>query len=732
MSDTDHQANSVPDATLFPPAMLAASRWLLRDAAKIPLYVAGGRRVGTLDGERDQARLTTFAVAATTLLAHPERATGLGFALGHGWHGADLDGCLNDNGDFVKDWAAAFVDEARNAGCYVEKSPSRHGVHVMGYGPLPEGSCHGKDGNGIEIYDHGRYFTVTGWRLGALPERPMGSMAGAMVLLPKGRAKPKLVVSNTPPETGQNGPTAHASVGVSTTWLHERARATEALKAISADCTRDEWIKIGMALHHASKGHPEGCAIWEAWSMTAPHRYAGDCAYQWQSLKGETESPVTLGSLYARAKVEGWVPPEMRAENAPDTSHLNVGGSDALTAFVLDRARHQRDPAAIVKTSAPAFYIEGLLLDRVAGTLVAPGGTSKTTLLIHLGISTALGRDWLGRKVAAGSFVLFSLDDPQEDLDEARARVIGSMKLDAAAIALVSQRVRLVSLRGFPEVLTFANTNDRGMAEASGLRERLTAAVRALGLTDLRCVVLDTLRQFAGGTTNDDRVVTIATQAVTGMVDALGCVGMVSHHSTKAAVRDGIDADQYYGSGSAALGDNLRFVWVLTRVEERDPDKRAEILTRDYHIDPMQAPLAASASQLLVLTDTRGSLIRERVDPMMVARDGYQFHRIDARRKSRAEKVEQGLAGAREAIVAILREGAAVGKVIIAGLRERGLGGRTADLQGVIGGLEQEGVITRLERDKHGQPRGAYTLGAGSQKVGASPGASDGSQHEGG
>lgn len=78
----------------------------------------------------------------------------------------DLDGCRNESGQ-LNPIAAAIVDELDS---YAEWSPSGSGVHLIARGRLQGRRCRRGP---IEIYDRGRYFTVTGQRLEGVPHSPM-------------------------------------------------------------------------------------------------------------------------------------------------------------------------------------------------------------------------------------------------------------------------------------------------------------------------------------------------------------------------------------------------------------------------------------------------------------------------------------------------------------------------------------------------------------------------------
>ncbi len=83
----------------------------------------------------------------------------------------------------------------------------------------------------------------------------------------------------------------------------------EALGYISADCSRDDWIRVGMGLHDAGvkSGSPDtGFYLWDQWSSQSPEKYPGqnDLATQWRSFK--PDNGVTLGTLFHIAAENGY------------------------------------------------------------------------------------------------------------------------------------------------------------------------------------------------------------------------------------------------------------------------------------------------------------------------------------------------------------------------------------------------------------------------------------------
>jgi putative DNA primase/helicase len=86
------------------------------------------------------------------------RMKGVGFVFSESdpFVGIDLDDCISADTDEIEPHAKEIIDQLNS---YTEISPSGKGVHVIAKGKLPEGWR--KNGN-VEIYDNGRYFTITG------------------------------------------------------------------------------------------------------------------------------------------------------------------------------------------------------------------------------------------------------------------------------------------------------------------------------------------------------------------------------------------------------------------------------------------------------------------------------------------------------------------------------------------------------------------------------------------
>jgi hypothetical protein len=133
----------------------------------------------------DPATWTTFEEACKA--SRDYAGVGYVFSPDDPFVGIDLDDCLDTDGT-VRPWAMPIL--VSFADTYMEVSPSGTGVKVFTKGTL-KGSCKGPIEDGaVEIYDRGRFFTVTGQRWNDAPIAITEQQAaiGAAVELITGRA----------------------------------------------------------------------------------------------------------------------------------------------------------------------------------------------------------------------------------------------------------------------------------------------------------------------------------------------------------------------------------------------------------------------------------------------------------------------------------------------------------------------------------------------------------------
>lgn len=149
-------------ATEIPSELKSSVRWVVwryEERNGKPTKVPYDARRGTRAASDDPQTWCSFEEAVR---AHESSTTyaGVGFMLGDGWTGIDLDKCRSAETGVIEDWAVKIISEMDS---YTEVSPSGLGIHILIRGHLPKGR---KRTGRIEMYDRLRYFTITGQIVG--------------------------------------------------------------------------------------------------------------------------------------------------------------------------------------------------------------------------------------------------------------------------------------------------------------------------------------------------------------------------------------------------------------------------------------------------------------------------------------------------------------------------------------------------------------------------------------
>ena len=106
-------------------------------------------------------KTTWFSYEACIAALNRNIGDGLGFMLGDGYIGIDIDKVSDDIMEYSMDYHANSMtaDFLREISTYAEISPSKTGLHFIGKGEVPGERKRYKN---LEIYDKDRFFTVTG------------------------------------------------------------------------------------------------------------------------------------------------------------------------------------------------------------------------------------------------------------------------------------------------------------------------------------------------------------------------------------------------------------------------------------------------------------------------------------------------------------------------------------------------------------------------------------------
>ena len=156
------QPSTVFHVESIPQAMLSVQRWLnwravRRDGkwTKVPV----DPNTGGSGDSTNSSKWGSLDVAVHRATADPTLGLGLGFALGDGWLGVDLDHVVDEaSGKIIDDDVSKWIDSHET---YVETTPSGTGLHAIFFNVAkPEWSQNRREP--VEVYDDKRFFTVTG------------------------------------------------------------------------------------------------------------------------------------------------------------------------------------------------------------------------------------------------------------------------------------------------------------------------------------------------------------------------------------------------------------------------------------------------------------------------------------------------------------------------------------------------------------------------------------------
>ncbi len=78
------------------------------------------------------------------------------------------------------------------------------------------------------------------------------------------------------------------------------------LSHISPDASYEEWVAIGMAIHHSTDG--DGLCLWDEWSSGGSTYNRDEMSPKWHSF-GKSQDPVTIGTLKKIAEENGYKEP---------------------------------------------------------------------------------------------------------------------------------------------------------------------------------------------------------------------------------------------------------------------------------------------------------------------------------------------------------------------------------------------------------------------------------------
>ena len=478
---------------------------------KVPYYADGGKRHGKQGGIEDRGRMTTFAAARDAAARRGFTGVGLALMPEFGITALDFDNCVDAQGALppvVRDIASQT---------YAEYSPSGKGIRAFVRGSYGnhKSPTEGND-YGFEVFTSTGFVTFTG---NAMPytdilglEDTVADLDHIVAPLCASRfAATSQRVSD--PDDFMIG--REPKIGLSATQMEEL------LSVLDADMYRDDWIKVGMALHHECEGDDTGFEIWDEWSANGS-KYPGEenLRTQWESFerrKGVGQRQVTMASVMRMAKEAGAsVPRPMVAATVDDlrTAMSAVAATPASGMFTPEDYTG-RFPilslASSVVLQPGGWRIKNLLPDRGLVVLFGASGSGKTFVAIDIAYAIARGVAWRKNRTKRGRVLIVAA--------EGAKGMSKRLKAYADYYGIDPNEVDIGLLTVPPNFLLSEDVTD------------LAGAIAASGGADV--IMVDTMAQVTPGANENSsedvglalgnaRALEMATEALIMMVDHSG------------------------------------------------------------------------------------------------------------------------------------------------------------------------------------------------------------------
>lgn len=466
---------------------------------KVPYYTHGGRRHGVQGRPEDRRQLTTFDAAKAA--ATRRGFEGVGFALMPDFNvvALDFDNCMVEGG--VHPDVERLV-----AGTYAEYSPSGEGVRAFMLGNLGNGKSNNVPPFGFETFSTKGFVTFTGNRLDITDllgtENALADVTDDVRELCAQRFARK--VSDLSAFEPDDPLMAYEPVlGLS----EDQIRIC--LEALPKDLAYDDWIDIGMAVHHETGG--ERFDLWDEWSSSSPKYTTSDYGrMKWDSFGRNGVRPVTARTLV-----------KMANENGAGID-LSVASPDDFEATANASAPDEKLRFRVVpagefsRAQAPGWIIKGVLPRAELVVLFGESGSGKSFLALDIGAAIARGIEWRGNRTKQGRVVYIAAEGGGGFRNRLRAYEIHhEVPLDTLPFGII---------HATPNFLQKADAVDVAKAIAAG------------GPADV--VIVDTFAQVIPGA-NENAAEDIGKALVhcRGIHKATGAVVILVHHAGKDPTR---------------------------------------------------------------------------------------------------------------------------------------------------------------------------------------------------
>lgn len=383
----------------------------------------------------------------------------------------------------------------------------------------------------------------------------------------------------------------------------------------------DDWLHVGMALHHECSGDNIGLELWDRWSIgdgkNPLYKGAEELVGKWGGFTLDHKDPRTLRSI---ERLAGALDMSAEYEAVPDDAAASVAPAAQEKRSLL-AVRPVLLAELLCVPPEPEIIVESLLLMDACG-FVAPGGTGKTTLAIYEAIHIILGRELWQRRVSKPGRILFlTAEDSRQIVTTRLNHICKTLELTPAEFEIVADGFYIEDLSMIGARLVGTDPKS-GAIRATKLVSEIVDRYRDLALS---LVHLDPASLLGPGEQSGNDGMSELMRAARRIAGETRAACQIVHHVAQAVARNGIQ-DQYAGRGGTAFADNSRGQRQLVRIKDRS----YEFDGRRYRMPDEITDEHMAEGDVLAILVHKLSYVKLDPRPIFILRRGYSFRQFEA------------------------------------------------------------------------------------------------------
>lgn len=567
-----------------------------KKAAKIPYDPKTGQRASVTDR-------STWASFEDAVAASPQ-FDGIGFVLTNG------DPCFCVDLDETDDKA----EFERQKGIYerfntwTERSYSRKGAHLWGYGAVPSGKRRGN----VEVYSDARFIAMTGDVINNRPLKDCQELLTQLWSALGGEVEPEQQQACVEPPT------------MTDEQVIDKAR-NAANGALFEALFKGEWENRYPSQSEADFAFIDMVAFFSENKQQIIRIFHQSQLGQRKKAKRNDYLEGMLSKVFDR------LPPPIDFTEFKKSVAEDIQKREAQFAIVTyDSISDEEWTKAKL---SPEPIIENSLYSGEVAVLIAQGGSGKTTYVVLEAIHIILKLDFCGKRILkSGAVVILTGEDSRERIIGIARTLSERMNLPEWHVQQIKKYLHIIDVRGH----NFRLCRIKGdMVCSSENVDKLVEKIKPLKPVLLN---IDPAISFGIGESrvNDsEQGLIVAARYICNHVEC--CVRFI-HHTGKRPAQKDVEISQYDGRGGSTMPDGARMVTVLKRLETEEWFKQT-------------GSALPEGSEGLLLAFPKLSFTARQPN-IYLERTGFSYKRILPKRSTEDEKIEVG----KERIIEFLRK----------------------------------------------------------------------------